>query len=250
MNTLNYTGKLILGTSFYQSQAHSGYTHSMVATVAVLEKLGVRWDFWPVSGDFHVERAVNNMLGRFLNDPEATDFLLIDSDESWDVQAVIRLLMHPEEVVGCGYRMKNNWERYTCTLKSEDGVPIGKMLKDGTVLLAADRLPGGFLRLRRSALEKFVAAYPDEWFWEGNKDNPTKVPAFFISTVRDHQFFSCDYDFCEKLKAIGVDLWVDPNADIAHHGMTAYPGNLDKYLRNEKAEREAFAVVREMANAA
>lgn len=243
---MKFDGKLILCTSFYQQQAHARYTHSMVTTVAVLERLGIKWDFWPISGDFHVERAINGALARFMADQDATDILLIDSDESWDATAVVRLLMRPEEVVGCAYRMKNNWEKYACQIKMENGTPSGYVLPDGTPFMRAERLPGGFLRLKKSVLEKFVAAYPDEWYWDGG-DKPVKVPMFFHTTLRDNHFFSCDFNLCEKLKAIGVELWLDPTADISHWGTTEYPGNLDKFLRKKKKEREAFATVQEMA---
>lgn len=244
----SFVGKLIIATAFYQCQAHSHYTGSLVATATALERAGIKWDFWPVNGDFHVERAVNELLYRFVVDEEATDILIIDSDESWELAIIFRLLAHPQEVVGCSYRMKNNWAQYTASLALREGSYIGKVLADGTALMAANRLPGGFLRIKKSALLKFIEKYPDEWFWAGDKK--TKIPMFFNTTLINHTFTSCDFVFSEKLKACGVDLWCDPNADISHYGLTGYPGNLDKKLRQDAKEKEAFATVKKMANAA
>ena len=250
-NSTLYKGKLIIFTTFYQQQAHSRYTQSLVATAMVLERIGIKWDYWPIHGDFHVERACNGALAAFLEDEEATDILIIDSDEAWDVMAVLRLLAHKEEVVACAYRMKNAWEKYTCVLKSRNGNFVGKVLGDGTALLQAERIPGGFLRIKKSAAKKFADNCGDNWYWDAEK----KIPAFFMPGIRDHVFFSHDFDLSMRWKELGVDLWIDPNADINHYGMTEYVGNLDKWLKKafpladqEEKDEEAFEIIRNMAN--
>lgn len=239
----SYTGKLVIFTPFYQSFATAHYTRSMVATSIVLERLGVRWDYWPYPGDFHVERACNMALTKFLEDEEATDFLLIDSDESWDPVPVLRLMMHPHEVVGCAYRMKNAWEKYTCLLKMENGRYQGYVGADGKAMIRAERIPAGFMRLRKSAVQKFADNAGDEWYWDGER----KVPIFFKTGVRNHQFFSQDFNLSERLKELGCELWIDPNADIGHAGLVEHQGNLDAWLKKKAEENKAFATVKQMA---
>lgn len=235
-NQTTYKGKLIIFTSFYEWKGYAPYIQSLVATSMVLERLGIKWDFWPVFGDFHIERAVNETYTRFLNDPEATDIIAIDSDESWDVMGILRLLSHQEEVVGCSYRMKNSWENYTALLKTDaDGCPVGKMLSDGTALLEASRLPWGFLRMKRSAVEKYRDAYPELRYSYRGKEQIIFCQQQYI----DGQFFSQDYVFSERLKKIGLQLWCDPNVTIGHFGTTEYSGNLDKSLRELKEKQEA-----------
>ena len=249
-NATLFDGKLIIFTTFYQQQAHSRYTQSMVLTAMVLERMGIKWDFWPSHGDFHVEHSCNRALAAFLEDEEATDFLIIDSDESWNVMAILRLLSHKEEVVACAYRMKNNWEKYTCVLKSQNGNFMGKVLGDGTALLAAERVPGGFLRIKKSAAKLYADNCGDNWYMDGEK----KIPAFFMAGIRDHTFFSHDYNLSERWKELGMTLWIDPNADVHHHGTTVYPGNLDAWLKKafplaaqEEKEERAFKMVQELA---
>lgn len=241
-----FGGKLIIFTPFYQSFATAQYTRSMVATSIVLERLKVKWDYWPYPGDFHVERACNIALAKFLADEEATDFLLIDSDESWDPVPVLRLMMHPHEVCGCAYRMKNAWEKYTCMLKMDNGHPHGYIGADGKAMLRAERIPAGFMRLKRSAVKKFADACGDDWYWEGSM----RVPIFFKTGVRNHQFFSQDFNLSERMKELGMELWIDPNADIGHSGLVEHVGNLDKALKKKGADAKAaaaFAEVKKMA---
>jgi len=235
---INYSGKLILFTSFYEHRSYSPYIQSMVETVATLDRLGVDWDYWPSHGSFHIERAVNDTLTRFMNDEGATDLLMIDSDESWDVTGLIRLLLHPDEVVGGTYRMKNRWEHYISFIHHEDGHPIGKKMSDGTYLLKTDALPGGFMRVKKSALRKFHDAYPDLRVEERDGERKYTATVFFESKVIDNLFHSPDVLFCRRLREIGVELWVDPLVKVDHWGLTKYQGDYDKHLRNQQIKNE------------
>ena len=231
---MNYPGKLIIFTSFYRQQALAQYASSLVVTIMALERLGIEYDYWPGRSDFHVERSINDALSKFANDPEATDFLNIDSDHSWSADAVIRLLLHPELVVAASYKMTNAWDSYTGVIvRDEDGDVRGKWdEQDKTArLLAADRIPAGFMRLKKEVLQKYIEAHPDDYWMDGDR----KVYRFFWNEVKDHVFTGMDFCFSDKLKALGYDLWIDPNLKINHWGVTKFEGHLDQYLRNEKA---------------
>ena len=234
-----YRGKLVIFTTFYKHQAYAGYVHSLALTAMVLGKLGIEWDYWPYSGDFHVERAVNRALTNFLAS-DATDFVCIDSDEAWNVEGLFRLITRPVEIIGGAYKKTNDWEQYTCKFKVDDnGVPMGEIM-DGEPVLEVDRLPAGFLRVTKPVLQKFIEAYPDRWYWDYDKDGTRhKVYQFLTTVLRDHEFFSQDFNFSEDLKAIGVKLWLEPNITIGHFGLTEYIGNVDQHLRGLHAQQQA-----------
>ncbi len=249
-----YGGKLVIFTPFYEGRAFAGYTHSLCLSSMVLSRLGIKWDYWCSSGDFHVERAVNKALSMFV-ESDYDDFLCIDSDEAWNPDGMLRLLSHEEPVVGAAYRKKNRWNQWTAALDFDsNGVPHGKMTETGP-FLRADRLPFGFLRLKKEPLLKFQEMFPERWYWdtpdttENVKPEQVKVTQFITTSLRDHQFFSQDFNFSEDLKAMGYELWLEPNINIGHFGLTEYIGNLDKYLRDLKEEQsktpmeriEAFA---------
>ena len=113
-----YRGKVVLFTTFYKHQAYAGYCHSLALTAMVFAKLGIEWDYWPYSGDFHVERACNKALTNFLAS-DATDFVCIDSDEAWNTEGLYRLLTRPVEIVGGAYKKTNAWDEYTVSLKTD-----------------------------------------------------------------------------------------------------------------------------------
>ena len=224
-----YDGKVVLYTGFYNRQAVAPYCDSLVKTVMVLEKLNIAYDYWCCPSDFHVERHFSTSMTKFLNS-DYTDFFNIDSDISWDPTAVVRFLLHPEEVVAASYRMKNRWDVNLGHLVTKDGEYMGKMLKDGTALLEATRVPLGFARIKKSAVQKYVEKYPDEWF----HTDEGKAYNFIMNEVRDNIFVSMDYSFAERMRSVVGQLWIDPNVTLGHWGMSEYPLNLDKHLRAQK----------------
>lgn len=156
---VKYDGKLAIFTSFYSHMAYAPYVISLANTLGVLSALGIKHQYLARPSDFHIERAVNNTLTEIMERDDFTDVLLIDSDESWEAEGVVRLLLHPDEIVGASYRMKNSWHRYVGDPKiDENGWHVGRVLADGTALLAADRVAGGFMRIKVSALRKWAAA--------------------------------------------------------------------------------------------
>lgn len=239
-----YEGKVVIATHFYKHQTCLEYAHSLAATVVILERLGIKYDYWPISGHFHMENCVNDTLTRFMNS-DATDIIMIDSDESWNPQHLVRLLLHEEDIV-CGVYLQCSvaQRKYPVVLKTaDDGSHLGKMLPDGNCLLEAKRVPGGFLKISKRALQAWADKNPDEWFWLEDR----KTYKFFVNEFRDHIFYGMDFCFSDKMRDAGFQLWVDPICDVRHWGVMEFYGTLDSYLRTEKKNQEAFATVAQMA---
>jgi hypothetical protein len=240
----NYTGRLAIFTSFYSHVAYAPYVRSLATTLGVLSKLGIDHEYLMRPSDFHIERAINNTLTEIMERGDFTDVLLIDSDESWEPEGVLRLLAHPDEIVGASYRMKNAWEQYVGTIKYQDGLPVGRMLADGTPLLEAERVAAGFLRIKVSALRKFHDAYP-----ELRSTEPDGVKTqFFTRIIRDGVIHCQDMAFSRLWKEIGGLLWIDPNIKIGHWGMDCHEGDLVAHLKKQHTP-SPFDVVKQMAEA-
>lgn len=244
-----YKGKVAIFTSFYSYFAFAPYTISLARTLGLLSKLGIEWDYLARPADFHIERAINNTLSEVMERDDFTDVLLIDSDESWKAEDVVRLLLYPQEIVGATYIMKNTEENYVGSLVHRDGIPVGLMQSDGTALLQANRVAAGFMRIKVSALKKWAAAYPDLISTE-----PDGVKHQFFSRMIDvdegsgnRMTFCQDMAFSKRWLDIGGEMWIDPNIHIGHWWITNHQGDFDKHLRSRKAEQDAFAIVEQMA---
>jgi hypothetical protein len=241
-----YEGKLVIFTSFYSHTAYAPYVISLAQTLEVLAKCGINHEYMARPSDFHIERAINNTLTELM-DSDVTDILLIDSDESWKPEDVVRLLLHPEEIVGCSYRMKNKWDEYVGVITYEDGFPQGKMLSDGTPLLKADRVAAGFLRIKVSALKKWAAAYPE---LVSEESDGNKIQ-FFSRMLCDGEMFCQDMAFSKRWKDIGGELWIDPNINITHWGFEPHQGDMNGYLKAKHTPKtdikKSFEIISEMA---
>jgi glycosyltransferase involved in cell wall biosynthesis len=239
--------KVIIATPFYELKGFSPYIQSLQATIRLLTQCGIDWRFMDLSGDSYVHRARNTMCDVFLQDPDATDLFFIDSDMSWNPEAFVRMCMLPEEVVGGSYPVKNHWQAWTSLPMpfEENGQHIykGRELGDGTALIEALVIAGGFMRLKRSVLEKFRKSYPDLWYREGSSspDDPEKrFTQFFGAEAIDHQFYGEDHMFSKKLREMGTKLYIYPNVDIVHWGYKNFPGNYDQYLRAQVKKNGTF----------
>lgn len=245
-----YSGKLAIFTSFNSYQAYAPYVISLAQTLGTLSRLGVQWEYMARPSDFHIERAINNTLTELMERDDFSDVLLIDSDESWEPVGVVRLLLHPQEIVAASYRMKNNASEYVGHIRRVDGAPVGIMQADGSALLEAERVAAGFLRIRISALRRWAAAYPE---LVSDEPDGRKVQFFSRMLVDEgdgRKTMACqDMAFSKRWRDIGGQLWIDPMVKVDHWWMEPHKGDLDAHLRAAGKTEAALAAVKQMADA-
>jgi hypothetical protein len=218
--------KLVIATPFYSVSAFSPYISSLVKTISLLNKLGIEFDYWDLSGDAYVDRARNTIANKFM-ESDATHMIFIDSDMAWDLEGFGNLLKADVDVVGAGYPCKNQWDFYSCVLNvNEDQTP--KVNAQG--LISAWGVPTGFMKIRREVFLKLAEKMPEN-FYEGKPmeegSSPVKVFNFFgrIPPMGE------DISFCRRWASIGGELWVEPRVTITHFGIKGWEGNYDKFLK-------------------
>ena len=242
--------KVVIATPFYEMKGFSPYIQSLIQTTRLLTAVGIDWAYLELSGDSYVHRARNTMCDLFLSDPDATDLFFIDSDMAWNPQAFVDMCMLPDPVVGGSYPVKNAWDAWTSIpdVVVENGANHfrGRDLGNGTALIEARVLAGGFLRIKRHVLESYKAHFPDLWYREASTDpkNPDRrFTQFFASQSQDHQFYGEDHWFSSRLRDMGMQMMIYPNATICHFGVKGWQGNYDTYLKDEKKKQDAQPTV-------
>jgi hypothetical protein len=247
--------KLMIATPFYMQTAFARYCDSLIAIGRALDAAGVLWEKHFIMGDSYIDRVKNSIVADFL-ESDCTDLLMIDSDMSWQPDAVVRMLKHPQSIVGGFFPMKGAYGTFAgALLPGEDGmIPDLKTcveLWDGSCLFKAHLLPGGFLRLKRDVLERFADHYSENVYIDqlANQSKPDRVyTAFFECLRHNYVRYGEDATFCRLMREMGEDIWVDPNLSFGHTGMKTYEGNFNDTLLKPKeeldkiiAERQAFA---------
>lgn len=238
--------KVVIATPFYELKGFSPYISSLTETCRLMTAHGIDWRFMELSGDSYVHRARNTMCDTFLMDPEATDLFFIDSDMSWNPEAVIKMLILPHPVLGGSYPVKNSWENWTSIPKmlEEDGKNhyIGQVLPDGSALIEANVLAGGFLRIKRAALEAYREHYKDLWYLEPSSsptDPGKKFTAFFAAESSEHKFYGEDHMFSKRMREMGIKMFIFPDVDITHWGYKNFSGNFHKFLKPKDSPQKA-----------
>lgn len=206
----------------------AAYVGALQASEAPLKDAGHETSFIIERGNPYISAARATMLRKAL-DGGAETIVFVDHDLSWRPQDLLALIEAPGEVIAGDYRFKRDDEEYMGTLVRDGaGRPVGQHAGDTeTLVLRAERVPAGFLKITRAGVERFMRTYPHLCY--GSPINPSVD--LFNHGAHEGVWWGEDYAFSRNWIAAGGDLWVIPDLDLTHHSATdAYPGNLHRWL--------------------
>jgi len=200
-------------TPSYSGDVHAGYAASLLQSVALLTGRG-----YVTTPYFALNNAVVSFvrtvgLKAFL-DSGAKWFVSIDADLAWRAEDLLALVESPHDFTAGIY-----------PYKTKDRSPMfqGKGIKEGNTgrYLEADAVPGGFTCVSRKAVEKMVAAYPDQMKHYKGKEVPFLYEHIF---VKDENPLGEDYSFCKRWRDIGGKIFVLPGCEFTHYGSAEWQG--------------------------
>lgn len=170
----------------------------------------------------HAAMGRNQLTADFLNS-DADRLFFLDSDVTFETGSIVKVCKRENEVVGGAYRYKLEEENYPV------GWLEGKELwanKDG--LLEVKTLPGGFLAISRSALEKLKEAHPDRGF----EHFGYKMHCFFQMKYENGALYGEDSYFCKEWIDIGGKVFLDPELTLTHWDFNKpYKGHIGNWLK-------------------
>jgi hypothetical protein len=200
--------------------------------------------------DALISRARSTLLAAFLDDPEATHLLFVDADISFRSQQVERLLRFDKDFTAALYPLKSiDWEQVPqrCVEGGESVQRaalsyVGTFCPDGERRQEGDFATGiyaggGFQLIRRGALERMIAAYPETHFkrvqgfpMSGSRRDggqSSNLYALFdcIIDPETGAYLSEDYSFCRRWRQIGGDIWIDIASKLSHCGSYEFVGD-------------------------
>lgn len=256
----DYKPNLIIMTPCYNSTVFVSYMQSLIATLFMCKDYGVVADVIFCRNDSLVSRARNNLVAKAMHNKNATHFLFIDADITWNPVDVIKLLLANKPIVGGIYPIKNyKWDiiagnnstnnldiikqRYERSM-FKNAMSETEWLKTNMVryninyessVLNIDRnltkvrhLATGFMMIQRSMFENMFKAYPhtkytdDVSFLQGS-ENDYAYALFDCGVEQDH-YFSEDWMFCHRWQKMGGEIFVDVTINLDHTGVETYQG--------------------------
>lgn len=227
-------------------------THHYLKSILKLQKACIERNL-PLSVDTLgneslVTRARNTLVATFLDRPQFSHLLFIDSDIAFEPEQVFRMLDSGHEVVGGVYPIKwLDWQRIGGVVRAghPDPEPVslhyavefdGQEIKAREGFAKARYVATGFLMLRRSGLERMRERYPE---LKINVAHVAGLPrsenhyAFFDTMIDPdtRTYLSEDYAFCRRWQAIGGEIWVDLRSKLTHIGSVGFRGDLTQVLQ-------------------
>ena len=225
--------KLIIATPFQDKAGYSPYIESMVKMVKLLTELTVDYEFWPFDGRSNKDISRNRLLAKFMLS-DATDILFIDSNMSWNIdgnEAFINIIGSPYEVTAGGYPLRYDQELYRLGIDTDDDG--NQVICPKTGMLQGTRCSGGFMRIKRSCIEKMQEAYPETQYLDNVDDKSMLVHNLFENGIHDRYFYDGDYNFCRRWEAIGGKVWIEPRITFGNYGVKEWKGSYHEFLLSQ-----------------
>ena len=170
-------------------------TKTVISLVRMFKSLPFEYNFLTQEGSvLHENRR---RLVKKAQELEATHLLFVDSDMSFEPDAVLKLLAHEKDIIGVHCNKRGLPLRTTVVLK-----PGQRELKD---LDTCNALGTGFLLINMEVFKKIS----EPWFFWGLDESGDTIEG------EDHWF-------CRKAKEAGYDIWVDLTQKVGHEGSYIY----------------------------
>lgn len=104
--------KLVILTPCYGSLCYVSYVTCLMPTLQMFNMYGFPIKVEFCRNDSLVSRARNNLIAKSMADQEATHFMFIDNDITWNPVDILKLVLSEKPLVGGVYPIKQyNWEK-------------------------------------------------------------------------------------------------------------------------------------------
>lgn len=199
---------------------------SIEASVPYLDAAGYEHYLVNEIGNPYISMARATMLRKAL-DIKADIIVFIDHDVSWKPEDLVKLIDTDGEVVAGLYRFKEETEHYMGVF-DDDANGMVKVREDGA--LKATRIPAGFMKITRAAVNKFMTAYPHLMYGEPCSPGID----LFNHGAHKGQLWGEDYSFSRNWIDAGGEIWVVPNLNLDHNSADkVFKGNVHKFLMRQ-----------------
>ena len=240
---------LVLATPCFGGQISVLYAASLLKLQKLLRSYGnLNLKILFKDGDALITRARASLVSQFLDDPAATHLLFVDADIGFAPEQVVRLIECGADVCAAVYPIKRiDWDRVKTTIESARSNPAAAALKyvfevddPETVIekggfIKVHYAGTGFLMIRREALERMCAHYPQLQYQRDHSidaatASDSRYALFECMIAEDGTYLSEDFAFCKRWTDMGGEIWADLNSRLSHVGPMTFDGDLSSQI--------------------
>ena len=209
-----------MATPAFSGDVSVGYCQSIIASTLMCLAEDIHLELLALEHNSLIPLARNILLKDALK-RGADDILWIDADMVWDPQDLIRILKHPQDVVGipCRKKIPKNVE-FNFQL-----IP-GKSKPDKNGVLEVHNLGTGFLKMSGKAAR---------YLFDSSRKYIVKdqeISNAFEMRLENGLMTSEDYTACIKLKEGGFPIHMDTTLSCGHIGSFVYTADCAHFLEH------------------
>lgn len=197
-----------------------------------------------LSNESLIPRARNKLCKYFLDIPNATYLLFIDSDIEFNPNDIIRLYLANKDIIGIAYAFKKLYNDKTigvynllenstvsesgCTVQEDSIASNTGYTNDNKEISEALEIGTGIMLIKKSVLLKMIESNPDDYILFDNPEdvektiNERKYYRFFDTQINNNRYLSEDYMFCQKWRNLNGKIYLLKNTTTIHHGTFGY----------------------------
>lgn len=232
--------RVFIATPCYEGKPQGIYTYALLGTIRELEREGIGWEWCCLMYNCHVDDSRNTLVRNFRS-TQCTDLFFIDADNAWEPDDFVRFMkMEPEFVAGV-YPFKSFSQPDFPAQVDVGDIDALRFEHAPQGLVSALRVPTGFMRLRRSVLDKMIEAYGHRRYEGGDQreDLPHTVLLFERAfgpdpaQPEDNRRWGADWHFCNQWRALGEKIWIDPSVTLEHAGPWVWSGTIGDWWKKK-----------------
>lgn len=254
------TKKIFISTPCYDAMMTLQYTISLLNLIAFLREHNIDFVIDFTGNESLIPRARNHSLGKFMTS-DCSHLFFIDSDIEFQPDAFMDCLQLNKDVVCCGYPKKGyNWNKFMHSLMTEQdstealdsrGLDYAYnakydsnnklIIKDG--YLQVVHASTGFMLIKREILTKLYKKHTELEIITANLSQKDEIICgLFCCMIKDKNYLSEDYSFCERVNDIGGEVWISMKHNLNHVGKHVFKGDIKnrKYLGRSLSERQFY----------
>jgi hypothetical protein len=245
---------LVIATPCYGGQVSVLYAASLFKLQQLIRSYsGLTLKVLFKDGDALITRARASLLSQFLDDPAATHLLFLDADIGFEAEQVLRLIQCGADMCAAVYPVKRiDWDKVRQTIETARPDPAAASLRyvfevddPSAVIERAGfvrvRYAGtGFLMVRRDAVERMCARYPQLQYKRDHSIDAAIVSdkrfaLFECMIAEDGTYLSEDFAFCKRWTDMGGEIWADLKSTLSHVGPMTFRGDLSSQFAGAAA---------------
>ncbi len=237
---------ILIATPCYGGLMTHVYVHSLLKLMSAAGKYGFSAGLLTAAHDSLITRSRNALVKSFLESPTATHLMFIDADIGFEPEAVHRLLSLGEEVAAGMYPLKVvDWSKMSASARAGMspealrlsgmhfvGVPCSGSEREERGGFVTGKYAGtGFMLIRRSAIERLVAAFPETRYrtMHTYPAQPAGAPYYNLFDCmidpETGEYLSEDFTFCHRFRKLGGKVWLDTESRLCHVGAMEFRGD-------------------------